>query len=799
MRTALAGAIGQIVLGAGLSLALTAVPMAALAQASRPQASESRNYDIPAGSLEDALNRFGRESAILLSFAPQSTAGLRTQGLHGVYSVQGGLDTLLSGSGWRAVEQGNGSFFLSRAATPSAPVPQAQTELPTMKVYGIKTEAPDGRFDGYAARRSLSATKTDTSILETPQSMSIVGRDEMQARGVQDVMEAIRYSPGVAVGMYGPDNRGWDYTVIRGFLSGRNNDYRDGLAINAFEVTYYQTEPYGLERVELLRGPSSMIFGQADAGGVVNRVSKQPTGERIREVELQYGSFDRKQLAFDIGDRLGENSNLSYRLVGLHLDSNDQDQYPDGHKLNRTRSFLAPSLRWQPSDATTLLFFSEYLKSRSAEDPYYIGANYQTTKLKMGDYSYSGMGQEQISAGYRLEQKIGQRWLLQQNARYSRVTLDRRALWVDALDEDQRTIHRIARSWNDPLTQFGMDTHLTGKLQTGRVEHTVLAGVDLNRSEGKALRFSGAAPDLDLFVPVYGVAFAPPTDPVANYTQTTRQLGVYAQDQIKIDGRWVVTLGGRQDRVRQQTDDRLNASRTRQNDSAFSARGGLTYLLDGGWAPYLSYSESFLPNAGLDAQSNPFKPSRGKQTEGGIKYQPEKSSLLFTAALYDLQKTNIVSYDPVTFAGRQIGRQRSRGAEFEIKGEWLPGLNATASYTWLQSKILRSADPAEIDKRPAGVPGRTAAVWLDYALPDSGLGFGAGVRYMSDLADDEHNTSFRPSVTLVDAVVHYQLESWRLALNASNLFDKKYLSICYHGECYRGNQRALTLTARYRF
>ncbi|MDQ0045309.1 TonB-dependent siderophore receptor [Variovorax boronicumulans] len=766
---------------------------------SQAQASR-RNYDIPAGSLAPALRSFASAANLPLSFVPDQTEGKRTAGVRGQFTQQEALVALLAGSGLLAVRLDSGGYVLRNQPTPADNTPTSSDArtLPTVRVTAdAEQETAIGPVQGYVARRSLTATKTDTPILEVPQSISIIGREEMEARGAQDIMEVIRYSPGLVTGTYGPDNRGWEDINLRGFPTYYSN-YQNGLAQTPFGVTYYMTDPYMFERVEVLRGPSSMVFGQGDAGGIINRVTKLPTGERIREIELQYGSFQRKQLAFDIGDRFGGNTDLSYRLVGLNLDSNDQDQYPDGRKLNRTRSVFAPSLRWQPDATTSFTLYGEFFKNSSSEDPYYINANGRLTNLKMGDYSYSGLKQEQNSLGYRLENRLDDNWTFRQNFRYSHITLDRRVVWADSAGEDQRTIYRLARTWNDPLTQAVMDTSVQGKFRTESTEHTVLAGVDWNRSKGTALRYRGAAPDLDLYFPVYGMQIPTPDEPLANYTETTRQIGIYAQDQIKIDKRWVVTLGGRQDHVRQTTEDRLNQAITRQKDSVFSGRAGLTYLFENGWAPYLSYAESFLPNAGLDARNDPFKPSRGKQVEMGLKYQPAGSKLLLTGALFDLRKTNVVSYDPVTGEGRQIGKQRSRGLELEAKGELMPGLNATASLTWMDVKILQSSDIDEVGKRPTAIPKQTASVWLDYVM-GNGLGFGGGVRYVGSRPNDEHNTSFEPSVTLADASVHYERGPWRFALSVSNLFDRKYLSICYHGECYRGNLRTATLTARYRF
>ena len=805
VRTALARATAHAVWGMALAaqpaLAQQANPQPANPQEFSPQEA-ARTYDIPPGPLTAALKRLGLEAGILLSFSTEQTNGLQTQGVNGRHTPTSALRTLLADTGLEAVRQQNGGWLLEKRPPPppkpEAAAPLKEAVLPVVTVRaGAERETATGPVAGYVAKRSATGTKTDTPLIEIPQSISVIGREEMEARGTQDVMEAVRYTPGVTTSTYGPDNRSWEYILLRGFDAGVTGIYRDGLGQPTFLPVYYLTEPYGLERVEVLRGPSSMVFGKGDAGGIVNRVSKQP-GDRVREIEIQYGSFQRKQLAFDLGDKMSSDSDLSYRLVGLGLDSNDQDEYPDGHKLNHKRTYVAPSFRWQPNSSTSLTVFGEVLKNTTGEDPYYATANYVLTNVKVGDYSFSRMKQSQGAIGYLFETALNDAWTLRQNFRYNQIDMSRRVVWADSLGEDGHTLSRVARTWDDSVALASLDTSVQGKVQTGSVQHTVLLGVDYSDQKGETLRFIGPAPDLDLLAPVYGQDVTLPTNPLRNLTQSTRQTGLYAQDQIKFGDSWIVTLGGRQDHVRQTTDDRLNANNTRQSDRAFSGRAGITYLLGNGGAPYASYATSFLPNSGTDANSDPFKPSRGKQVEIGVKFQPAGSRAMFTAAAFDLRKTNVLTYDPTTYEERQIGKQRSRGIELEAKGELAPGLNIAAAYTRLDMKVLNSADPDEVGKTPPLVPKQSASAWLDYTL-GNGLGFGGGVRYIGKRQNDEYNTTSERGVTLFDAAVHYETGPWRLALNIANLANKKYNTICYHGECYQGAERAATLTATYRF
>ncbi|WPH12563.1 TonB-dependent siderophore receptor [Variovorax paradoxus] len=677
------------------------------------------------------------------------------------------------------------------ARTPEAP--SASSTLPEVTVSGEQPETATGPVRGYVARRSATATKTDTPLIETPQSVSVIGREELEARGVQNIMEAVRYTPGVTVSNWGYDPRGIDWLLIRGFdATAGNAMYRDGLVLPAYSMT----EPYGVERVEVLRGPSSVTFGQGDAGGIVNRVSKMPSATPVREIEVQYGSFQRKQVAVDVGGAISDT--LSYRLVGVELDSNSQQRYANGAPVEAKRHYLAPSLRWRPSAATSFTLLGEFLDSKAGDDTFYVtDLNGRNTGLLQGEPNYSRIKQRQASIGYLFEHHINDDWTVRQNMRYFSFDTDKHHM-VTTLEPDNYTLSRTARFAPERVNQWTSDVQLQGRVRSGIVEHTLLFGVDWTRSRYTAKQFSGPAPSLDLRFPINGQPVPEPFNPDSNYTQTSEQIGVYAQDQIKIDQRWIVTLSGRQDHVKSRSFNRLDSSRTTQSDDKFSGRAGLSYLIGNGFAPYISYAESFMPNSGADANSQPFRPSRGKQVEAGLKYQPEGSRTMVTAAVFDLRKSNVVTYNQDTFEARQIGRIRSRGLELEAKAELARNLNLTAAYTFLDMKVLDSANTSEIGNMPIQVPKHSASVWLDYTM-NNGFGFGGGVRYIGKRWNDVTNTSAEGGVALLDATVHYKTGPWRFALTATNLANRKYTASRAYNNYYAGNERTLVATAKYQF
>lgn len=780
-----------------LALTASTLMVAPLQVAAQPTTgAAAATFNIPAQPLPQALAEFARQSGLQLVYTPDLVQGKQSAGVVGSKDAATALAALLRGTGLQARHLGS-TWAIERAPAATS---GAETVLPAVRVSASQErETATGPVVGYVAKRSATATKTDTALVEIPQSISVIGREEFEARGTQDLLEAIRYTPGVAVSPFGVDNRGYEFMSVRGFDGAASASYRDGLSQASFSNIVGLTETYGVERIEVLRGPSSMIFGGGDAGGIINRISKLPTGDALREVEVQYGSFDRKQLAFDVGDRVNDDGSLAFRVVGLGLKSNSNNaQYPNGDELKNERFFLAPSLRWRPSAATSMTVLAEVLKNKSADDIWYLSdPDGKRTNLNEGDPNYSQMKQQQTSIGYQFEHQFNEAWTLKQDFRRTQIDNDKHHIYSN-WEADGRTLAREAVLNKQKLSQILVDTQVQGKLRLAGVEHAVLLGVDWSRAKGSSTSYLGPAPSLDLFEPAYRVSISDPTGLDEDYTQTTRQIGLYAQDQIKIDARWIVTLGGRQDRVTTKTNDRFNSTDSSQSDSVFNGRTGLTYLVGNGWAPYVSYAESFLPNSGVDADNKPFKPSAGKQVELGLKYQPEGSRALFTAAVFDLRKSNVVTYDNNTGDARQIGKQRSLGLELEAKAELLRGLSATAAYTWLDMKVLESADVTEVGKTPIQVPKQIASIWLDYAM-GGGFGLGGGVRYVGSTWNDATNTSSQPSFTLADAALHYDQGPWRFALNASNLLNKKYMASRAYGGYYLGAERSVVFSAKYRW
>lgn len=692
---------------------------------------------------------------------------------------------------------------ISLAFAPPAPAQQdAEQRLPEVKVEaGVPAETATGPVQGYRAQRSASSTKTDTPLIETTQSVSVITRERMEDQGVQTLQDSLRYSAGVRSDTYGFDNRG-DWAFIRGtsFVQ-----YQDGLRMLFGFYNNIRPDPYTLERVEVVRGPASVLYGQGGFGGLVNLVSKRPQAEAQREIVAEIGSFSRRQLAVDLTGPLNADGTLLYRLIAVGRDSGTQvDFVPDDRKL------LAPALTWKPDAATALTLYAnlqEDLSGSSVGFFPWVGTLHPAplgripTNTFISEPGYDEYLARQQVVGYEFSHQFSPVWTVRQNLRYSDSDVSYKSLYsrfpMPRLNPDNRTINRTIIHQVNSAETLTADTQLQAKWLSGNFEHTLLAGVDYQHSTLGGARGSGNAPAIDVYAPVYGnftpVAISPINDTVQ------RQTGIYLQHQFKFDQRWLGVIGLRQDWAKSDT---VNTPSSKLDTDAVTKRLGLGYLAPGGWMPYLSYSESFVPVSGVDLFGKAFQPQTSEQKEAGIKYQPPGTNNIYTATVFDIIETNRRTADPSTPGNSiQVGEARVKGLELEAQMSITRALDMVAAYTWTDAKVTRD-NSAQQGKRVASVPEHSASVWGRYRFVLGGMpGFmsGLGVRYVG-ASWDGLDAVRTPSVTLLDAMLGYESGPWRVTLNASNLTDKEHVTTCLsRGDCFYGNRRIVSLRAAYRF
>ncbi|PHN25296.1 TonB-dependent siderophore receptor [Pseudomonas sp. ICMP 561] len=779
----------MLISSAALGLALTATN--AIAAPVR--------IDIPAQPLGSALISLGTQSDLQIVFNPDQLQNLRSPELHGEIEPTQALNSLLRGTGIQYQIEGSRVTLLAAAPT-SGPL-----TIPDQIISG-RAAVPEG-YESYVPKTSNSASKTNTPLIEIPQSISVVTRKQMEDQGAQTVTDALRYVPGVKVEAYGLDPKGFDWLYIRGFNGQSTSDYLNGLRQQNNSYAFFRSEPYAFDRIDVVKGPSSTLFGQGDAGGIINRVSKKPEVNHVNEVQLSVGNYDRRQGQFDLGGALDDQQHFLYRVVGSVRDSNTQVDYDDGHEVKDDRLYIAPSFTWAPDEDTSLTFLSDFLRDRNGGSLFaYSTPNGHTTDTLMGDHSFNHLNQDQYSFGYEFRHRFDDTWEFRQNARYGQVDVIFQNLLPFSVDTSTGNTIRGADRFDQHMNTFALDNQLQADFQTGPFTHKLLTGVDYTWQDADVTRWRVRGPDLNVYNPVYGQPVTRPTKANSigsiDYDQTIEQIGGYIQDQIKFDDHWILTAGGRYDYVRNDLDNHV-ADPTNQKDNAFTGRLGLTYLTEFGLAPYVSYSESFAPNTGLDSSNNAFDSSEAHQWEAGVKYQPT-DAILMTLAAYDLTKTNVLTQDPGNTAFSVAnGEQQSRGIEAEVKAKLDQNWDLIASYTYTKAEITKS-NRGDEGNRPANVPKHMASAWLNYTFHDTilnGLSLGGGARYTGVLYGDNANTFHIDNYTLFDASASYPLnKSVTVSLNAQNLLDEKYSATCDDSyECYPGMRRTLLTSVKYKW
>lgn len=654
----------------------------------------------------------------------------------------------------------------------------------------------------YVASSSAAGTKTNTPLLETPQSISVVTRKELNDRAVQTLTEAVGYEPGVRIDAAGYDPR-FDAISIRGFDITYNGVYLDGLRLVGAGLGVFKTEPYGVDSITVVRGPSSALYGLGSPGGLIDLSSKLPTSQPFHEVQTLFGDRDRIQGNFDLSGPVEASGQFLYRLTGVVRDA---DVFVPGGKDNRV--YVAPAVTWKPDQSTTFTVLGAYQKSKTPGSMFtYSSGTGTTTDVFTGSPSYNSLDQEQGRVGYMFEHAFNNAVTVRQKFRY--VDLDATTRYVGFLGAPVgNVVSRYAGYVHDELQSAVVDNQVEAKLATGPVQHTLLIGADYTWSRFSDKQgFGFGVSDLNLAAPVYAPESIPDPAISTSTAQRQTQSGVYVQDQAKLD-HWILTLSGRSDWVRTTGEDLIAVTRQQQSDQAYSGRAGLTYVFDSGVAPYVAYSTSFFPNLGVDPAGAFFKPTTGRQTEIGVKYQPQGTRSFITAAVFDLTQDGglVTTGTGVTV---QRGEIQSRGFELQGLASLGGGFDITSSYTYLDMVTKQAADSSLIGKFPSGNPPHTVTLWGNYAMPlagpFAGLSVGAGARYMSWSYGDDLNTFKNSAVTLIDAALKYdlgqaakELKGLTFQVNAKNLFNLHYTT-CQVGYCYRGAPLTVIAALGYRW
>jgi iron complex outermembrane recepter protein len=695
------------------------------------------------------------------------------------------------------------------------------------------TELDGVQVNAYRTTNSTSgATKTPTAIAETAQSVSVIERAELDARGVQSLNDAMRYVAGVSLESSGIDNRVDDFR-IRGFDAGSwaNNVTLDGMrAPQGSQWNRSMFDSWNLDRVEVLKGPSAVMYGQMAPGGMVNQVSKTPTPDQTQLLRLGLDANGQYSAAFDVGTGTDDNTHLA-RLVGLYRDGDTQIDH-----TAQEHWFLAPSYTWQIADRTRLTLLGMYQKDNGGSTYQFLPMagtlnptpyGHMKNSTFIGEPDWNTFDRTLWTAGWLFEHQFNEHLTLVQNARRTHVdSLYRGVVTFGALNADGRTQNRRGVQGTGDSDGDTFDTRLQARFSTGAVDHTVLLGWDWQRADWEGVRSAMTNPRaIDVFNPVYS-SYRPTVTTETPTAGVNRQSGIYLQDHLSA-GHWRFTLGGRYDWTK---DDTLSATRNIATgisqpgphsvikNEAFTGRAGVLYVFDNGLTPYISYAESFQPSTKSPLDSftrTAFDPVTGEQWEAGLKYQPASVDGLLTLAVYDLRQQNMIVDDPnpahrtcgstgTTVCSIQGDEGRVRGIELEGRITPFEGFSLIGAASRMDSEMVRSS--AYAGRKLAMVPDYTASFWADYTFQAGalqGISLAAGARYNGVSYGDSANLYRIPSYTLFDAAIRYDLGQLgnthvQLALNASNLGDKRYVSTCTGvSSCYYGSGRSVMATATF--
>jgi iron complex outermembrane recepter protein len=642
---------------------------------------------------------------------------------------------------------------------------------------------------GYRAPDATTATKTDTPLRDIPQSIQVIPEKILKDQQVRSLNDAVQTVSGVRQ----DDTFGGqiDRINIRGFQT--DVFLQDGIRQSQFS----NREIDNIERIEVLKGPASVLYGNLEPGGVVNLITKKPLSEPFYGTELAIGSYAFLRPSIDLSGPLSSDKTVLYRFNAAY-------EYNDGFRdfqTNTSRVFAAPSLSWKINDKTDLALEFSYLNDLRPFDEGTVAIGDGVANLPRDRVLSDANNRrtvEEFKVGYQFEHRFSDNWKLRNSFRYlSSDTFDfRLGHW---LIEDDGTFERRFLSNKDTYQSFSLNTDVTGKFKTGSIEHTLLIGLDLNRetTKGAQRRLPG---NPGFFTNIFtGVSDPLPPVSVSDLTAFGRRgrseqnrLGLYLQDQIEILDNLKILVGGRFDLYDRTSIDRRSNTITEDSAQRFSPRVGVVYQPIEPISLYASFSQSFNPDVfSTQVDGSPLEPSIGTQYEVGVKGEFLDKRLSATLAAYRINKTNIATTDPNNpDFSIAVGEARSQGIELDIVGEPIKGWNIIAAYAYTDAEITKDNFFA-VGNRLANVPRHSASLWSTYEIqkgPAKGFGFGLGLLYVGDRFGDADNSFILPGYLRTDAALFYRRGKFRLGLNFQNLFNVDYFkSAAFRESIYIGD------------
>ncbi len=792
-----------------------------LAQASPSgEPTETTEFNISPQPLGSAITTFADQANYRLLVPSEMTEGKTTNGVSGRHTPEEALTLLLTGTGLSYRLTDSRTMTLEPAGvTPLPPSPVAQATSPEppnpntqvqsgakpVKVPEVVIKEVEDR--GYSVDESSTATRIPAPIHDTPRSVEVVTRQVLDDQKVIRFSEALRNVSGVSQSST-QGGQGGTF-MIRGFAS-ELNVFKNGFRDDSTFSSRTQRDIINIESVEVVKGPPSYLYGRSDPGGVINQVTKAPLKNRYYSAEMIVGSYGLYRPQIDIGGPLNESKTLTYRFNGMYESA---ESYRDGVKSQRI--FLAPTFGWEMSSRTTLRFEGEYLFDRSPIDRGLIAFGNGVAPIPisrfLGDPNRKmevQQGKATITLWHEINDMFRWRTAFRAAAARSRYSSLESNFLVGAESDG---ILNLAR-YEIPTTvqSHYLQNELHGNFFTGSIKHKTIIGIELGRENSSATASGdfggdtttpGAFSYINIFNPNDRLFLNPTLTKFSDASQQNNILGAYVGDQVDLLDNLHMHFGGRFDLFDQTITNRPDGltptgSENTKTDTAFSPSVGIAYQP---WKPitlYANYTESFAPqSAGSRSISgNLFDPERGKSYEGGVKYEAFGGKLRSTVAVFDIKKKNVLTADPLNgfFFSVATGEQRSKGVEFDISGQILPGWDIIANYAYIDTRVTKDLLFAEGSRAPNSAL-HQGSLWTTYFFQEGVVkGFGAGIGMY---AQGKRNGIFQcqdpancqapfelAGYVRMDAALYYRKQevfnktNLLAAINFTNLLDHRYFS-----------------------
>lgn len=781
------------------ALLMFAEPLVAMSLAQERQPAEI-DFNIPAQPLGSALNAFAVASGWQVSAASDLTSGVDSPGAIGHYTSEQAIQAILAGTGRNYRVDGVQMITIERAPSASA-LPeevdsssdrsvaqqpaQKPVKVPEIVVKDVRQRDQD--TTSYVAEKANTATRTDTPLIQVPQSVEVVTQKVIEDQRAIRVEQALRNVSGVALGDVGQSGIAADVAYCRGFPCGyfknylRNEDQNQSLTFRDIS---------NIQRLEVLKGPASVLYGRSQPGGIINILTKQPQAERYASIDQIIGNYNYYRTMIDVTGPLNESKTLLFRINGAYENTESFRDIVRGQ-----RYFVSPVFTWLAGNNTTITVEGEYIRDRRTPDFGIPAIGRGLASLPDSRFlgeRFDTMAFEEARAGLTVEYRFNSSWRIESRFRMDRSTATAYRTVAAGLLPDNQTMARFIFDQLAPVSSYYWRNDVIGKFSTGSIGHNLLAGAEIGRQYASYDQAAALSSAINIFDPVYDAPV-----PVLNRTPFSHSfanaIGWYAQDQISLLDNLHVLIGARGDYFYQHSN--VAGAETKAEDFAFSPRVGVTYLPIPQLSLYANFTRSFIPNFGpFTAARNQFDPSMGTQYEAGAKVDIVPGRLTSTVAVYRLTKTNVLAVDPTAGAGFfvQTGEQRSQGVEVDVTAQLMPGWKVIATYAYTDAHITADTT-VPVGNRIPLVARHTGSFWTTYDLqtgPLKGLGAGIGLFAVGGRAGDLANSFGLPGYVRTDAALYYRkpeifIRTNLLAqLNVQNLLDQDYF---YSGGQGRGS------------